>query len=180
MEYSIDYYKNLFVVKMAELERCHSEMSNYSLIQSSNPMRFLLFDSQPLVDILNREKKLPLTYTINNDDWHANEQGIAVLNWRELSPSLALTTKSLKKDAFFKEPCVFYMDSPITVLEVIKFYAYCRGGIHLDKGQAEYDKHRTAFEAIKLNGISSLDHSMRAILQIVLSTLTEFKERLLS
>lgn len=138
------------------------------------------FDTKALVDILNREKKLPITYCISNDDWHTDEPGIAILKWRELSPSLATTTKRLKKEAFFKEVCVFYVGEPLTVFDIIKFYAYCRGGIHLDKGEVQYNNHRAAFDAIKLNNISCLDHSMRAILQIVLSTLTEFRERLLS
>ena len=57
MEFSITYFKNMFLQKFNELERYHLESSNYSLIQASNPVRFLLYDTQPLVDMLNKDKQ---------------------------------------------------------------------------------------------------------------------------
>jgi hypothetical protein len=171
----------MFERKLRELEGCHSELSNYSLIEASAILRFLLLDSAPLVDVLNREKKLPITYSVNNDPWHEQtEEMLPVLEWKEINSSLSLNPAELKKDAFLKFKCIYFLQQPYTVQDVVKFYAYVRGGIHLDKGEEKYQPLRDAFQAFKLNGLSSLDHSMRGIIQVVLTTLLQYKEALLS
>lgn len=180
MEYSIDYYKNMFSVKLAELERYHNELTNYSLIQASNPIRSLLYDSKPLVDILSKAKNAPIQYTLNNQKFPSNNEAglVEVLRWREINPNV-YETIDLKKQEFFKWPVVWYSGKLITVLEVLKFYAYVRGGIHLDKGQKEYEPLREVFDIIKINQFSMLDHSMRGIVQVIYTALKSNKELLL-
>ncbi|MFT3678626.1 MAG: hypothetical protein QM791_00050 [Ferruginibacter sp.] len=177
----MEYYKTMFARKLQELEKCHNELSNYSLIDASATLRFLLLDSTPLVDLLNREKKLPITYRVNNDPWHENtEEMLPILEWKEINPALSMNPADLKKDAFLKFKCFYFLQEPHTVLDVLKFYAYVRGGVHLDKGEEKYQPLRDAFQTFKLNGLSSLDHSMRGILQVVVITLRQYKEALLS
>lgn len=180
MEYTIDYYKNKFRVKFDELERCHNELTNFSLIQASNPIRSLLYDSMPLVDILSRKKKLPILYTVSNHNFPSgNEDGMTeLLLWREIAPSFYDTINLTRKD-FFKWSAAWYLGKSISVHDVLKFYAYVRGGIHLDKGEKEYEPLREAFELIKVGQLSSLDHSMRGIVQVIYSTLSANKELLL-
>lgn len=171
----------MFARKLRELENCHSELSNYSLIDASATLRFLLLDSAPLIDVLNKEKHLPITYKVNNDPWHDRPDDLLpVLEWKEINPSLSLNPADLKKDAFLKFKCLYFLHEPYTVQDILKFYAYVRGGIHLDKGEEKFQPLRDAFQTFKLNGISSLDHSMRGILQVVLTTLRQYKEALLS
>lgn len=178
--YSEEYYKNMFLQKFGEIERCHLNLSNYSLINVTPALRFLLFDSQPLIDILNKEKKLPLKFCVNNAiKFDQSEIADSVMLWKEISFNLYEEYKCLKKASFLKWPCIYYLGNPVTVLDVIKFYAYVRGGIHLDKGEVEYQPIRDAFALIKINHISMLDHTMRGIVQVVYKTLSENKERLL-
>lgn len=181
MEFSITYYKNIFLQKFNELERYHLESSNYSLIQASNPVRFLLYDTQPLVDMLNKDKQLPITYCVNGDEWHEKESGLLpVIEWKEVNPGLSGNPVELKKDAFLKFKCLYFLENPYTVQDILKFYAYVRGGIHLDKGEEKYQPLREAFYAFQLNGLSSLDHSMRGIVQVIYTTLSKYKEALLA
>jgi hypothetical protein len=181
MENSMEYYKIMFERKLRELEMYNKELSNYSLIDASNALRYLLLDSVPLVDVLNKEKKLPITYRVNNQAWHEQPEGVLpILEWKEINPLLSLNPAELKKDAFLKFKCLYFLQKPYTVQDILKFYAYVRGGIHLDKGEEKYQPLRDAFKTFKLNGISSLDHSMRGILQVVLTTLIQYKESLLS
>jgi len=181
MEHSTEYYKIMFARKLRQLEDCHNELSNYSLIDASGVIRFLLLDSAPLIDVLNRDKQLPITYRVNNDPWHEKEDDmLPVLEWKEINPVLSLNPAELKKDAFLKFKCLYFLQKPYTVQDILKFYAYVKGGIHLDKGEEKYQSLRDAFQTFKLNGISSLDHSMRGIVQVVLTTLHQFKEMLLS
>jgi hypothetical protein len=153
--YSQEYYRNMFKVKFEELERYATNPSNYSLIQASNPIRSLLLDSQPLVDILNQPKKLPITYRVNDRHWQEESQDLVpVLLWREINPMFPDQTTDIKKDAFLKYTCVSYLEHNISVRDILKFYAYVRGGIHLDNGEKEYDHLRNAFDTIKVQGLS--------------------------
>lgn len=104
----------------------------------------------------------------------------SLMLWREVSFNPLDEYKCLKKAAFLKWPCVYYIGQSITILDVIKFYAYVRGGIHLDRGEVEYQPLREAFEMIKIDQLSTLDHTMRGILQVVYQTLSSNKEKLLS
>lgn len=181
MEYSMEYYKTIFARKLRELERFHNELSNYSLIDASATLRFFLLDSAPLIDVLNKDKHLPITYRVNNDRWHEQPNDLLpVLEWKEINPSISLNPADLKKDAFLKFKCLYFLQQPYTVQDILKFYAYVRGGIHLDKGEEKYQPLRDAFQTFRLNGLSSLDHSMRGILQVALTTLRQNKEALLS
>src|SRR5260221_6730668 len=127
MQYTTEFYKNMFVQKMQDLERCYREFSNYSLIQASNPIRSLLLDSQPVVDVLNREKQLLITYCINNDPWHENTEGLLpVIEWKEVNPNLSSNPAELKKDTFLKFKCLYFLQQPYTVQDILKFYAYVR------------------------------------------------------
>ena len=67
----------------------------------------------------------------------------------------------------FLDHSLKYLGNKYDVQDVLQFYAYVQGGIHLDKGREKYQPLRDAFQAFKLNGLSSLDHSMRGILQVV-------------
>ncbi len=179
--FSEDYYKNMFIAKFEEVERCSQNLSNYSLINVTPALRYMLFDSQPLLDFLNREKRLPITFCVNNaQSFDETEIATSLMLWKEVGFSLYDEYKCLKKDAFLKWPCIYYMGKPIRILDVIKFYAYVRGGIHLDKGEEEYQSLREAFELIKINKLSMLDHTMRGIVQVIYKTLSENKEKLLS
>lgn len=181
MEYSTEYYKIMFQRKLQELQRHHDELSNYSLVDASNTMRFLLLDSMPLVDVLNRDKQIPITYRVNNDPWSETDGNmLSVLEWKEINPDLSMNPAELKKDAFLRFHCLKFMGNKYDVQNMLQFYAYVRGGIHLDKGQEKYQSLREAFQTFKLNGLSSLDHSMRGILQVVYTTLNKYKEALLS
>ena len=171
----------MFERKLQELGRHHSEFSNYALIDASNTIRFLLLDAAPLVDVLNRDKQIPITYRVNNDPWSERDENLSsVLEWKEINPDLSMNPGELKKDAFLKFPCLKFMGTMYNVQDVLKFYAYVRGGIHLDKGQEKYQSLRDAFQTFKLNGLSSLDHSMRGILQVVYTALNKYKEALLA
>lgn len=181
MDYSIEYYKTMFARKLEELERCHIESSNYALIDASATLRILLFDSVPLVDILNKEKQLPITYQVSNDPWPMDtEDTSTVFEWREITPALSTNSANLKKDAFLKFKCLYYLQKSYTIHDVMKFYAYVRGGIHLDNGDKKYEPLREAFQTMQISGASPLDYSMSSILQVVVTTLRQHKDALLS
>ena len=180
MSHSIEYYKTMFVRKLEELERAHRELSNYSLIEASATLRLLLFDHIPLVDVLNKEKQLPITYRVNNDPWPVDdEEMLSVFEWKEITPTLSTNTADLRKSAFLNFKCLYYLRKPFTILDVMKFYAYVRGGVHLDKGEEKYQPLREAFQTMQISGAPP-DYTMSSILKVVVTTLRQHKEALLS
>lgn len=54
-----------------------------------------------------------------------------------------------------------------------KVLCLCKRGIHLDRGEIEYQPLREAFEMIKIDHLSKLDHTMRGI-----EALTYLKKRI--
>lgn len=54
----------MFISKFDEIKRCHSNLTNFSLINVTPALRFMLFDSQPLLDILNKDKHLPINFCV--------------------------------------------------------------------------------------------------------------------
>jgi len=177
--HSEDYYKNMFIQKFKDVERCYKELSNYSLIQTSNSLRYLLYDSPPLLDILNREKKLPIIFTVDNhSSFSKSEIASAIILWKEINPIFDADSLDLKKGAFLKWECLYFLGKSITILDIMQFYAYARGGIHLDKGQEKFEPLRQAFETIKVNHVTAIDHTMRGIIQVVFKTLAKFKQQL--
>lgn len=180
MIYSKEYYKNLFLQKFEEIERCYTNPTNFSIINVTPALRILLFDTTPLIDIVNRENKIPITFCVNNSKhFDDTEKAISILLWKEINVNINDEYISLKKDAFLKWQCIHYLGKAITILDVIKFYAYVRGGIHLDNCKKEFQPLREAFELIKFGHLSSFDHTMRGIIQVIYKTLSENKERLL-
>lgn len=181
MEYDIHHYKILFARRLQDLENAYNESSNFSLIDASNALRMLLLDAAPLVDLLNKEKQLLITYRVNNDPWHEDSPDtvLPILSWKEINPVLSSNPVDLKKDAFLKFTCLYFIKQPFTVQDILKFYAYVRGGIHLDKGDIKYEPLREAFKTFQLNGLSALDYTMRGILQVVLSSLRQHRDALL-
>mgnify|MGYP003575131383 CR=1 FL=1 len=181
MSDNIEHCKLRFIRELDKLERCYTELSNHSLIDASATLRILLFDSAPLVDVLNKEKQLPITYRVNNDPWPVDDEGmLSVFEWKEITPTLSTNTAELKKSAFLNFKCLYYLQKPYTIHDVMKFYAYVRGGIHLDKGEKEYQPLREAFQTMQISGASPLDYTMSSILQVVVTTLRQHKDTLLS
>ena len=123
-----NYYKNIFIAKFDELERCYNNLINLSLINVALALRFMLFDSQTLLDLLNKEKQLPINFCVNKAmNFDETEIVISLMLWREVSFTPLDSDKCLQKAAFLKWTCVYYVGQSITVLDILKFYAYVRG-----------------------------------------------------
>jgi hypothetical protein len=84
----------------------------------------------------------------------------------------------LKKDAFLKWDFLYFFCKSITILDIMQFYAYATAGIHLDKEKEKFESLRQAFETIRVNDVTVIDHTMRGIIQVVFETLGKFKEQL--
>lgn len=180
--FSPDYYKNQFVFLYDDIERECKNMSNYGLIHVTASVRRLLFDNNPLLDLLNKEKKLPITFCVHKSNLFTEEDKANLLFlWMTVNPTGMHPYSFLKKSAFLGCTIAYYKSQPITILQVLKFYAYVRGGVHMqNEDKKEYQHLSEVFDLIKVGHLSTLDHTMGQILQVIYTTLTEYKERLLA
>lgn len=178
----INHYKTLFVSKLTTLKTRIDNLNNYSIIEASQELRSFLFDSPCLLDILSREKPFKVEFIVNDIRFMDEpEDTLSSFLWKEIYPNGMDPHKRLSKEDFLGYDCIHYNQKRFSVLQLIKFYAFVKGGIHIrSKEKPEYEDLKSAFELIKINGqISSLDHTMRGIIQVTYETLEYYKERLL-
>jgi hypothetical protein len=178
----INHFKTLFVSKLNSLKTRVDNLNNYSIIEASQELRSFLFDSPCLLDILKRDKPFKVEFIINYTRFMDEPEGtISSFLWKEICPNGIDPQRSFSKEDFLHYDCIHYNQKKFTILQLIKFYAFVKGGIHIKpKEKPEYEDLKSAFDLIKINGqISTLDHTMRGIIQATHETLEFYKERLL-
>lgn len=182
MTYDIDHYKILFTAKLNTLKRRIEGLNNYSIIEATQELRSFLFDSPCLLDILSKGKKFRVEFIVNDTSFMDSPDGsIAMFLWKEVYPHVLDPYQKLNKEQFLHYDCIHYNQRKFTILQIIKFYAFVRGGIHLKAFEKdEYNELHAAFEMIKINGhLSMLDHTMRGIILVTYNALENYRERLL-
>lgn len=178
----LSHYKILFVSKLSTLKNRVDNLNNYSIIEATQELRSFLFDSPCLIDILAKGKNFKIEFIVNNTRFMDEEDGgISMFLWREIYPNGIDPKRSLSKEQFLQYDCIHFNGKKFNTLQLIKFYAFVRGGIHIKpKEKPEFDELKGAFELIKINGqLSMLDHTMRGIVQVVYEALEHYKEKLL-
>lgn len=178
----INHSKLLFASKLNTLKSRVDNLNNYSIIEASQELRSFLFDSPCLLDILAKGKEFKVEFVVNDTRFMDEEDGaISTFLWREICPNGIDAERNLSKEEFLHYDCIHYNNKKFTVIQLIKFYAFVRGGIHLKpKEKEEYKELSGAFDMIKIDGqLSILDHSMRGIVQVTYETLEYYKEKLL-
>jgi hypothetical protein len=138
-----------------------------------------------LLDELNKEKRYPITFTVYDDPqlktMEAEEGNTILMRWFEIHAVAGSPYKELKKSQFLSWFACSWKERRFSVQNVIEYYAYARGGIHMqNRTDQKFQDLEEAFNIIKINGLSQLDHSMRGLVQVVFETLKQYKEQLLS
>jgi hypothetical protein len=178
----INHYKTLFASKLNTLKNRIDNLNNYSIIEATQELRSFLFDSPCLLDILTRGKEFKIEFIINDTRFMDEQDGaISMFLWREICTNGIDPQRSLSKEQFLQYDCIHYNGKKFTTLQLIKFYAFVKGGIHLKpKEKPEYEDLKDAFELIKINGqLSILDLTMRGIVQVTYEALEYYREKLL-
>lgn len=128
----LNHYKTLFVSKLNTLKIRIDNLNNYSIIEASQELRSFLFDSPCLLDILSREKPYKIEFIVNDTRFMDEpEDTISSFLWKEIYPNGADPQRSLSKEDFLRYDCIHYNQKKFTVLQLIKFYAFVKGGIHI-------------------------------------------------
>lgn len=184
----IQLLKQTFNRNLRQLESIVNNFDTDSVVTSSGILRLLLFDwsngGKPIVDRLMENKNVKLFYEINADavnDRSLNQKiESTYVIWREVNVFEGRGSVKLSKAEFLNYECLYFRGNEYTVKDVIEFYGYVLGGIHLDeKLSVPRKKLLEAFKAVKIQQASQLDHTMRGIIQVVYTCLIKNKEVIL-
>ncbi|MCE7888015.1 MAG: hypothetical protein DYH13_11020 [Alphaproteobacteria bacterium PRO2] len=159
----------LFKEKWRELEAlCNTQTDPYSMIKASAILRGFYFDDNPLINIVNKQKKLKIRYRVVPSPYSLSE--IAGIKTTYQANSIVpadhppAMTQIYTKDQFFSLPVLGYLGKEYTVQQLIKFGANVLGGVHYDpdpKRNPDYqtlltlkDDIQTKMDFIEFKGIN--------------------------
>jgi hypothetical protein len=174
----------LFLETLEDLRnRITPTSSEYGLLQAAAKVRLLLVDGTRLVDLVNRDHRLKITYRIGT----GGPLAAAIMS---LGPSFMAIGDALDPDSAtpqppgFSEPVVvgadgllsaeviFYENARCTVADVVKYLAHVAGGVHAGSPTTREELAlATLSEEIEMGGLTPGSRTMMAIGRVVLAGL---------
>jgi hypothetical protein len=183
MPVPIDNVDNLFLHTLKDLQTKICSNDHYEVLMAAALLRKLLIDENPLMDQVNKNRRLKITFTIN-DKKPLDESGLVFWSVQDgFDPDTALTRVSpltVKKEGLLKSTSMIINGKVITVLALIKFLCHIQGAVHIDNPSSEEEKMLQAISGnITVLGGSPMTRSVYAISRVVLKGLEPLKQAIL-
>lgn len=179
--------EDLFERRMVSLERFVDAPTLIAAYDVAAPLRQLLLDATPLIEVVNRSPRVPLLFEVSTlpDEVTRNllEEQRVILSGTALWPRVASTrspTRRLKLDAFLKEPVVFTAWQRVTVRDMILWAANEAGAVHFDP---KPDSRTTTLLNSLMRAVNSestpvFGNTMLAIARVVLTAVSPLRDAL--
>jgi hypothetical protein len=174
----------LFLHVLDDLDRLRNwgdAASEYEALAISRLLRQLLLDAQPLVDVVNRDRRMRIRYRVN-DRGVPRISGLrewAVLDG--LDPDTAPPSDAvaaMTKDAMLRRPVMLTDGHEISAKELIKFHANVAGAVHAGEPQTDKEQAlRAAHQSIGRDAWPMDVVCLFAIAHIVVKGLASLRER---
>lgn len=179
MERSLEYYRNLYKTRMETLQFYKEKSNNYSIIAATNELRYFLFDSPCISEIFYEKTAERINFRVDSRSFLEREEAPIFL-WKTITPVEDQYIDTLNRDEFLKFVALHYNRKAFKVIDVIKYYAFVRGGIHLQYKNKEYVELKEAFKTIIFdNQISALDHTMAGIIEVACEGIEHYYKNVL-
>lgn len=164
----------LFLETLMDITSKLTSESRYELVRLSALLRQMLCDTPPLVQEVNRYRKVTLLFEV--DDIHnlipIPEHESLRTDWRTLYPDSQNRVKTVKLEQFLKLVTITHEGVDFSVGDVIDVVAHAFGGVHHGKLRKNNNKKLDAFEKeIFLNGTSMVLCSLVDIGRVTLKAL---------
>ena len=171
---------NLFLKTLRDIEKRLNDTDEYEILMIAGLLRKLLLDGDPLLDQVNREKKLKIAFTINAHKI-TSIPGMIFCSIEdaidpETSPPHLCKTENVNKDKLLGTTIMTVNRTDIKIKDLISHIANVEGAIHAGKPRSE--KEHVLQEIGKTLGIGGLPAGIRilkAISRVVLKGLMELK-----
>jgi hypothetical protein len=157
----------LFIKTLEDIEKKMASQDAYEIFMIAGLLRKLLVDDFPLVNQINRVKKLKITFLINarkiNDilksaTFYSMEDGF------DPNTSHMAETKEVNMDEMLSAHIMFINGEAISVRDLIKFISNVQGSIHA--GQPKNSKENMLVEVQKYFSIGGLPAGIRTLLSV--------------
>jgi hypothetical protein len=184
----VTHVEELFVKSLEDLANKIASGDGYETLRASLILRQLLLDDYPLVDQVNRERRLRLRFEVGVDAHGERVRQIpGVLFWSTQDtfdpdvPPLGnnLTRLVCTRAQFLSRPVLLTDGRTYSVADIISFEANVMGGVHA--GSAKEDKDRALLTVGHLFGIEGLRAPLRqlqAIGRVVLKGLQPLRDQI--
>ena len=126
------YHETFYLETIRELENRLRDGGGYNLVQASALLRKLFLDDHPLLDRVNRERRVPLRFEVCPVQHSALPDlgGAPIAHWINPGSSARAAPLSLKRDQFLAHVCAIIEGEKIAIIDVVRHAAYVLGGVH--------------------------------------------------
>src|SRR5207248_3216413 len=157
--------------------------NQYEILMAAALLRKLLTDENPLVDQVNRNRKLKIAFTINGKK-SLDETGLEFWTVQDgFDPETSnarIILQTVKKDELLKRTSMIVKGKAISVLALIRFLCHIEGAVHIDNPTTEEEVMlKTISEHMTVFGGSPVIRSISAISRVVLKGLEPLKQEVL-
>lgn len=132
------HHDSLFLETVRDLKERGQRPSEYDVVTSAGLLRKLLLDSPTLVDVVNRERRLDITYVINAREpaWKLFGDiplAYAIEDGFDPRTSLAaVQPRRVSRRQLLSRGVLAYRGHELTVRDLISYTANTAGGVHFD------------------------------------------------
>ena len=140
-------HDRLFLETLADLQaRVENPSSEYEVVMTAPLLRKLLLESPTLTDLVNRERRVKVSYVVNGP----------VPVWKQLneSPPTAYSTEdgfdpetaaygtptAVSRDGLLSQMVMVYRGHEVTAKDLIRYVALTAGGVHFDPPKSDGEK----------------------------------------
>lgn len=156
----------LFIKTLEDIEKRLASHDEYEILMIAGLLRKLLLDSNPLINQVNQEKKIKITFTVN--DRGIPQAPLIPIFWSiedgldpETSVPHLCKPKEVNKDTLLNTPIMLSNEKIITIKDLIQHMSHVEGAIHL--GIPKSNEEKILKELGQVLGIGGLPAGVRLI-----------------
>lgn len=182
----MSHAESLFLNTLRDLESRIPDTDEYVVLGISALIRKLLIDDFPLVDQVNRQHRLKLTFEITESDpsvpgapeptFYSVQDGLDPQTARPGKPQ-----KTVNRDQFFATVLAVAGGKSHTLREIVLFEANVMGGVHVGSPKEEKEKVLQAVnDAFAIGGYRNSLRQLQAVGRVVLRGLDPLRQAVIA
>jgi hypothetical protein len=172
--------------RLTFLERLIQERRILGVYDAAAAIRQLLIDQHPLVTVVNRQRRIPIKFEVNEIPSYLTERLEEEHRVLYLGPALSPTrsnlgagTRLLNRDQFLQVPVLLTAWRSVTVRNFVKFAANKAGGVHFDETVDETTESLNALmRAVDNEDFPVFANTMATIAEITVRGLQPLREQI--
>lgn len=160
----------LFICSLDELKHRIESLNDYNAVKASALLRQLLLEGRTLLDMVNKEHRLKITFTTSR----ANEAIFKlkpIFYYDGITPNDRLPSDDLNLNQFLSKIAVIHGDETFTVKNLISACANKLGGVHVDIDETKDKDLLILLNHFYIQRGSSIYKSIGDISEVVLNAL---------